>query len=208
MLKQGLKQEDVFESKNQIELEELIKRFDEKTLKACEEITVSDPIFDGIEIKKYIPFEVKEAVCKVVVKNTIVINKGIPQLDTAGKYIAHIMSVVGLYTNIELKNGQQRKQYDELRKRGLVKVIIGMIDQDELKEYNFIFDSIYNDFFDNMTSTHFFVACQVERFGGICSDGLLKLSDAIGKFDFEKAFKKDIIKNKVKEFTGSTKKSK
>ncbi len=208
MLVEALKEKDVFESKEQVSFDKLIKSFDEKKFKAAEELDYSDPIFNGIEIKKYVPFEVKEAVCKVVIKNTIVINKGIPQLDTAGKYIAHIMSVIGLYTNIELKEGQQRKQYDELKKRGLIKVIIGMINQEELKEYNFIFDSIYNDFFDNMTSTHFFVACQVERFGGICADGLLKVSDAIGKFDFEKAFKKDVIKNKVKEFTGSTKKSK
>lgn len=158
--------------------------------------TIKEAFFKKIKVKQYVPIEIKALTSKAVIGKYVKVEDGIPQRDSVARFIAGIMTMLALYTNLEMSKGNGMTEYDLLKESGLLEKVMALVDEDELNEYNFVFSAVYDDYFKNKLSTHNFVALQVNRFGALCDAGLGKLAESISGYDASKLSK---ITNTVAE---------
>ena len=120
----------------------------------------------------YVPIEEKQVRANNIIKNTYYIKKvedGVERevfhINSTAKHIFTFLTVVDLYTNIEIEFKDALNEYNTLAKLGAMDVIFSAIPEDELKEFKMIVDFETNDAIANEYENHAFIRSQVERFG-------------------------------------------
>ena len=170
-------------------MEELKSKLDIKTFVDKYNKCITDPqraaVLSEIKIKKYVPYSTKSAVAIGIAKKTIKFIDGVPQKDNISKFIVVVMSVISLYTDLDVSNDKE-SGYDLLTESKLMDVILNEIG-DDVKEYEFVIECAYSDLYENSLSTHTFIASQVTRFGNLASEGFKMLSESVSKIDMKKA---------------------
>ena len=86
------------------------------------------------------------------------------QQNSAAKYMLYSLTLVDLYTNLEIDYKQSLEIF-ELLDGDIIDIIISLIDDREKKEFRMLLDFACDDLFVNEYEPHAFIKNQVERFG-------------------------------------------
>ena len=103
---------------------------------------------------EYVGFIEKCVWCDSIVKASCYVKDGdyeYVKVNSANRYIAFIMRLISLYTDIEIdfENAKFVEQYDELNKAGAINALIAAIPEDEYSEFSTILNMKMDDFRDN-----------------------------------------------------------
>lgn len=111
-------------------------------------------------------------------------------INSVTKYILHVMTMVDLYTDLEVDFKNLLAEYDLLNENGLLEVILSQIGEKEIAECQMFLDMAWNDRIQNELSTHAFISKQVDRFGTLAgvtlSPVIASLTKTISELDDDK----------------------
>lgn len=131
-------------------------------------------IFDYIDtlIKtEYIPIEEKDRRAEIIVNNTYYSTsndgKKVLHINSTAKHMYTFLTLVDMYTDIEINYADGVKQYNELDESGALDIIVGTIEPNDLKEFKIILDMKCNDVMVNEYDPHAFIRSQVDRFADL-----------------------------------------
>ena len=107
---------------------------------------------------KYVPVLQKDAFCREIVRIANHMdddNRNIVKINSFQGYVAFIMRLIDLYTDIEIifKDGEFINQYDQLNEIGAIIDIINHIPESEYTEFVMIRDMELSDLHENEYST-------------------------------------------------------
>ena len=91
---------------------------------------VEEFIRGKLEIREYLPFVEKRALCEQVLKASCKTKGAIVEVDSVSRYILFTLSMLTQYTNLEFENTDDLDaidQYDMLCQNGLLNPILGVI---------------------------------------------------------------------------------
>lgn len=91
--------------------------------------------------------------------------------NSAAKYMLFSLTLVDLYTTLEIDYKKALEQFEKLNGEVLDAIITG-IDQREYKEFKMLLDFACDDLMVNEYEPHAFVREQVERFGSLINVAL------------------------------------
>lgn len=103
----------------------------------------------------YIPYLEKSTWCKKIITistEKFLDDKKIYSSDTVTRHLFYIMTLVNLYTNIDVDFNKISEQYDLLAENGILKIIISLIPSDEREEFDMILEMMQDDFYENYRS--------------------------------------------------------
>lgn len=180
----------------------ITKFVDEYENRATESLK-DDYLKDTLEVKKYIPFVLKDALASTIVNatcfekiekkdldgNVTFENTGRIKLNSVARRLLFYRCVIEQYTNLKVETEGFHEEYDLLNSLGILDKIIQMIPKRELGEFSNIVDMKVEDTLSYYDSPQKFVSDQVERFGtliGVTLNPFLeKLADQLGELDEE-----------------------
>lgn len=177
--------ENTNKTENQmVNLEDFLKKY-----KMCKNNTQKSALLNGVEIKDYIPYSLKVAVAKDIVEKECVSDEGFhPNSDR--RHLAFFLSVVMLYTNLDIDDSYDSTIYDELRACGLLDNILELANKNgDIKEYKLVWSMVYDDLCQEHNSLNAIIGQQVAKAAMICNIGLYKLGESIEHIDYEKVGK-------------------
>ena len=142
---------------------------------------------------EYVPYKEKVKLAKQCIKENYISDYEV-ECNTTATYIAFILSVLKLFTTLEVDGQDMYFIYDQLQQYGLIDEIISILQEKSIiNEYDVIYKMCQYDFEKNCLSPRGFIQNQVKKFGQLCNDSFSKLADAIKQLDpqeLEKIFKK------------------
>lgn len=180
----------------------ITKFVDEYENRATESLK-DDYLKDTLEVKKYIPFVLKDALASTIVNatcfekiekrdldgNVTFENTGRIKLNSVARRLLFYRCVIEQYTNLKVETEGFHEEYDLLNSLGILDKIIQMIPERELGEFAQIVDMKISDTISYYSTPQKFVSDQVERFGtliGVTLNPFLeKLADQLGELDEE-----------------------
>lgn len=180
-----------------------IKAFVEKYENCATDKTKKDCLKDYLEVKQYIPFNLKvalaaslvDATCfefaekKNVDGNVVREKTGKIKNDSIARTLLFYRVIVEQYTNLVVETEGFYEEYDLLRPTGILEYILTLIPEDERAEFSHLVDMKVSDTLSYYDSPQKFVSDQVERFGtliGVTLNPFLeKLADQLGDLDEE-----------------------
>lgn len=120
---------------------EFVNRFD-----VCRQKDDADALIQRCIRSTYIPFSQKSNVCKSIINATLK-RDGRYVRKTALRMITFWLALIDTYTdvNIDYSNQSCIEDYDRLKKRGLVEMLINAIPESEVLEFNMIMDCEVDD---------------------------------------------------------------
>ena len=134
---------------------------------------------------RYVPYEDKVAQAVNCLKGNIR-DKEFIEVNTPIVYLNYVMSVLDLYTNLELDPQKPLLTYNKLQEYRIVDAIMGLLENEpDVIEYNTIYNMCQSDFAQNYLSPRGFIQKQVQKLGVACNAGLHALGDAIRSMDKE-----------------------
>lgn len=154
-------------------------------------------IKEKLEIKSYINFVDKCNLAERVIKASTY-EKDIDGKDTGNikinsisRYLLFTLSIIDMYTNIDVDFSHSIDEYDLLKSNNLLELFIGsenqLIPESEYFEVQAILNMTLDDTIQNNMSTQAFIQNQVTRFGtliGITFSPIMdKLADSINGMD-------------------------
>ena len=180
----------------------ITKFVDEYENRATESLK-DDYLKDTLEIKKYIPFVLKDALASTIANatcfekiekkdldgNVTFENTGRIKLNSVARRLLFYRCVIEQYTNLKVETEGFHEEYDLLNSLGILDKIVRMIPEHELGEFAQIVDMKISDTVSYYNSTQKFVSDQVERFGTLIgatlNPFLEKLAEQLGELDEE-----------------------
>lgn len=152
-----------------------------------------------IHTKTYVPFGQKVYVAKKALANICLGEDGF-QYNSPKRYLAFVMSIIELYTDLEMTETDTSLEYDALKSSGLMTAVLEMIGEEDFKEYKSIWKMSYEDLIASQTSIPSLIKENVKRFANICDAGFTALSKQLERIPTETLTKKfeDVI-NKAKK---------
>lgn len=180
----------------------ITKFVDEYENRATESLK-DDYLKDTLEVKKYIPFVLKDALASTIANatcfeknrkkdldgNVTFENTGRIKLNSVARRLLFYRCVIEQYTNLKVETEGFHEEYDLLNSLGILDKIIQMIPERELGEFAQIVDMKISDTVSYYSTPQKFVSDQVERFGtliGVTLNPFLeKLADQLGELDEE-----------------------
>lgn len=176
-----------------------VPEFVEAYKKTGTDVVKQQKLLKEINIKHYVPFNMKRVMAKKLVED-ICLDENEIILNSPKRYLAYVLSIVTMYTDLECEQEDSSLDYDLLRESGILETIFLEIG-DDIKEYKTMWTMCYEDLLQNENSLVKIIKRNVERFGFICNNGLLKTAEAINGFTSQDV--KNIVKNikdKAQEF--------
>lgn len=156
----------------------------------------------NIVVKNYIPFVEKQAhVDRIINATSYDIdadgNRKDIKINSSARYLFTIMTVVSLYTNIDVDFSSIHTEYDLLCENDLIPLLLNLDSPNEsiipvtdYMEFNTILNMKFDDFVRNNLSTEAFISGQVTRFGTltgtVLNPVLDRLAEAIENVDDKK----------------------
>lgn len=86
------------------------------------------------------------------------------QQNSAAKYMLYYLTLVDLYTNLEIDYKQSLETFEMLN-GDIIDIVVGLIDDREKKEFQMLLDFACDDLLVNEYEPHAFIRSQVDRFG-------------------------------------------
>lgn len=180
-----------------------IRKFIENYNNRATEVLKDEYFNECLEIKKYIPFNLKKTLAKNIVEvstfeqviktneNGEAIHVGINNIHvkSAIHYLLFWRVIVEQYTNLEVETPGFFEEYDLLNETGVLDKIMAMIPEKEIGELRLIVDMEQRDAIAYYGTTEKYVQNQVERFGALISATLSpfleKFADQLKDLDAE-----------------------
>lgn len=157
-----------------------IRDFAKEKLNATKTISIGEI---EIELKEYLPIEKKEEIVALVIYNAF---KGDGDIQEYNKALAEIMfayTVIREYTNVNVMN-DPLEMYDNVKSSGLLDVIVGAIEESEIKALKDLIESKRQEM------------VRIQELKGNLGYKLEGIIDLLGS-------KADVIMDTVKNFDGS-----
>lgn len=152
---------------------------------------------------EYVPFEKKADAAVAIAdacfweeeKDSFGNRRTVLNKNSVMKYYLTYMAILELFTNLEKSdNGEQMlDDFNQLNKRGILKLIMHEINQDELSEFYKILEMVCDDVVVNEYENHAFVSKQITRLENLFS---YVIQPIINELDFDKIKKELIALNK------------
>lgn len=128
-----------------------------KNYENCVDAAKDKYIKVNLTVKKYIPFLTKTAYAKNIAKSAMIVDDNV-KFQSEAHYLLFCRSVIELYTDLEKTTDNWCKEYDALKRSGLMqKIMMELIPEEELKEYKMFVDMALDDLIRNNTTTQAFV---------------------------------------------------
>lgn len=173
-----------------------VLEFVEECERNSTKVAVLNKLIKEINIKEYVPYSTKVFMAKKMTENACV-KDGEFLNDSPKRYLSYIMSLIELYTDLELNEEDTSLEYDALKSSGMLTAIINHIGEEEFNEYKSIWKMVYEDTLRNHTSATSVIKRNIERFGVICNEGLLALAKAIDSIPVEDIVNRVHVLNKI-----------
>lgn len=145
------------------------KRTDEEKMDAVKEritnkhVSFSDKVNNADIIAKQCYYQ-KE-------KDSDGVEREVFKQNSAAKYMFYSLTVVKLYTDLEVDYKQSLEQFEMLDGE-ILDIIINLVNTRELKEFQMLLDFACDDIMVNEYEPHAFVKKEVERLGSLISTAL------------------------------------
>lgn len=180
-----------------------IKKFVEEYENRATDRLKEEYLNDYLEVKKYIPFVLKDALAASIVNTTCfeTVEKkdidgnvtrertGRVKINSVLRRLLFYRCLIEQYTNLKVESEGFHEEYDLLNSLGILDKIIQMVPARELVEFSQIVDMKISDTVSYYNTPQKFVSDQVERLGtliGVTLNPFLeKLTDQLGELDEE-----------------------
>lgn len=139
----------------------------------CANATAKKNYLKKIEIIPYIRYEHKTVLANQII-NSSCYDQDEPnkiKFNSPGRYMLYVYTLLKTYTNFDMDNTRMLDDFNELNRRGLIDVIVGLIPEAEKNEFEKIVAMVYDDFVANYYEIHGFIMNAVDK--------LATLSEAI-----------------------------
>lgn len=160
---------------NKISVKKLVDGY--MAIKNSDESIRNKYLDSHLSITEYVPYSMKVGVAKEVIKNSCLGENGNVLLDSPKRYILHILSILNLYTNVEISNDAITEEYDLLVSNGLLDRITERIPQAEIERFSTIEKMEFDDFMTNMYEGHAFLTKMIVDVWNLISPSVGKLID-------------------------------
>lgn len=121
---------------------------------------------------KYVPYEVKVAICEKIVENTYYVkdeNNGMKtkklRINSPAQRMLFGLQLVEQYTDIKIDFKHNLDDFNMLSESGAMVIILTLIPEFEFKEFDMLLNMVCSDVIQNEYETHAFISNQIERFG-------------------------------------------
>lgn len=108
--------------------------------------------------------------------------------NSAAKYMLYSLTLVDLYTNIDIDYKQSVEYFEKINGEILDR-IIGAINERERKEFQMLLDFACDDVIANEYEPHAFLRKQIERFGALIGASLAPVLETLDMNKFEEIVK-------------------
>lgn len=108
--------------------------------------------------------------------------------NSAAKYMLYSLTLVDLYTNIDIDYKQSVEYFEKINGEILDR-IIGAISERERKEFQMLLDFACDDVIANEYEPHAFLRKQIERFGALIGASLAPVLETLDMNKFEEIVK-------------------
>lgn len=108
--------------------------------------------------------------------------------NSAAKYMLYSLTLVDLYTNIDIDYKQSVECFEKINGEILDR-IIGAINERERKEFQMLLDFACDDVIANEYEPHAFLRKQIERFGALIGASLAPVLETLDMNKFEEIVK-------------------
>lgn len=108
--------------------------------------------------------------------------------NSAAKYMLYSLTLVDLYTNIDIDYKQSVEYFEKINGEILDR-IIGAINERERKEFQMLLDFACDDVIANEYEPHAFLRQQIERFGALIGASLAPVLETLDMNKFEEIVK-------------------
>lgn len=167
---------------NKITIETLATEYNNRATESLKDQYLEDIL----EIKKYIPFNLKVTLAEKLMEVTMYDKKKNVHVNSVAQYLLFCRIILENYTNITIGENFHEK-YDLLKESGILDKIMVKIPEGEMAELNTVISMTREDVRTNAYEPHAFIAGQVERFGiliGTLLDPVIgKLADEVKNLD-------------------------
>lgn len=167
---------------NKITIETLATEYNNRATESLKDQYLEDIL----EIKKYIPFNLKVTLAEKLMEVTMYDKKKNVHVNSVAQYLLFCRIILENYTNITIGENFH-EEYDLLKESGILDKIMTKIPEGEMAELNTVISMTREDVRTNAYEPHAFIAGQVERFGiliGTILDPVIgKLADEVKNLD-------------------------
>jgi len=173
-------------------------------IKASEFIAKYKTLADGIQKESYIreiindtyvPVALKIGTAESMVNKSVKSENGVFIIDENVLFINFYLSIIGLYTMLDLEGEDPLVLYDELKSsRALDDIATAFYDCKDAGEFNMIYHNVEKNKRAQLNSPSLVVGEMIGSFAEKVNDGLIKLSDTINSLD------ESSIKSKIAVF--------
>lgn len=161
-------------------------------------MTVNEFIENGMNVDKlkiieYVDFLEKSSRAENLVRNTSLDNNGNVHLNSTGRYMFYVLTIIDLWTDIDIDFTIAYKEFDELNKNGLINSIVLKIKESEIKEFDLIVRNHLDDLMYNQGSMNAVIRNQADRIidltSALLSPFMERLTVAVENMDDEQVSK-------------------
>lgn len=153
----------------------------------------------GLEIKKYLPMEVKKTIAKAIIYDCTSEDGGVIKVDSVERYMSYVRHMITAHTNLEYTD----ENYDvlcstEYNETTLLNAIMKCFEVDATE-----CSRILNLMTDDLVQAHSLenmVGQFLDRLGGTINGFANMASKKIGGIDLQKSLSKDLDLNKLSVF--------
>ena len=141
---------------------------------------------EKVMIVKYIPYEEKNAKCESIVKSTSVVRDEttgieIYKRNTPAFNVFYNMTLISLYTNIEVDFEHILKDYNVLEEKGYIDLLLSHIPQKEYTAWNRMCQMVMDDYMENNRS----LVAYLDNKLGAMDKTAESITEIIKKFEVE-----------------------
>ena len=160
------------------------------------QIPLDQYIKQYVNYRNYVPYAQKAAACQTLVDNTgyrrEYDNEGREvsralRTDSPMRYLFYCLTLLRLYTDLEMDLSQGLEIFDMLEENGLTEALLERIPEKERASMQTLLNMAVQDFNANVLSVPAYLSSQVERFaslfGSLAAPGLEALAKSLENLD-------------------------
>lgn len=148
-----------------------------------EEYFSIEEALEDIVVCQYVPFAEKVNAARIgIIKYNLQSDDVIS--NTPMTYLCYIVTVLRLYTSLDISASETDKDYDLLQENNMLEPIFKAIGND-LNEFQTIYDMCKDDFRANYLSAPAFAQKQINKIVGVCEKGIVKFIDWLDTLDID-----------------------
>lgn len=163
-----------------IGIDELIKGLESKRSQEARDRYLTSKI----KTIDYINFEVLTVIADSIVANSMFDKDGNIKIDSCKKYLLYVYSILNVFTNIDVHEDKWMQEYNKLNKSNLIEVIVGMIPERTVNEFDSILKMKSDDLITNYYSINAYIDRKLIQLYPVINkgiDGLLSIAEQMSK---------------------------